>query len=138
MIESKEIYEVRTDTIDLLASATNGELTFRGNVAYGKVLGVNVGIITYTENAGVKTLGGAYTGSGIKVGIRESGGSNRTLIAPIPYNLIKHSEDVEFTKRFIELNEVKGYGNDLKITIDTADESSANVRITATVLYSKA
>lgn len=129
MIDGREIYEVRTERVSIPQSQKYGEIKFRGNIAYGRILGVNV----YIEDA---DSGQPYNGN-VLVGIREVGGGNRVLLAPAPYRLVKHSEQVAFTERFIELADVKGYGQDLGISIDASAVSSVNLMVTATVLYSK-
>lgn len=129
MIDGHEIYEVRTERVIIPQSQKYGEVKFRGNIAYGKVLGVNV----YIEN---NNTGEPFNGN-VLVGVREVGGSNRTLLAPVPYRLIKHSDQVSFVERFIELSDVKGYGQDLGVSIDATAVSNVDLSVTVTVLYSK-
>ena len=129
MIDGRLIYEIKSDRVTIPSSQNYGELRFRGNIAYKNILGVNV----YIEYADTKQ---PFDGD-ILVGVREIGGGNRILISPAPYRLIKHSDQVSFTERFIELADVKGNGCDLGISIDASGVTGVNLAVTATVLYSK-
>lgn len=129
MIDGREIYEIKSERVTIPQSQKYAEIRFRGNVAYGKVLGVNV----YLENA---DNGQPFDGN-VLVGIREIGGGNRVLLAPAPYRLVKHSEQVSFPERFIELADVKGNGCDIGISIDASAVSNTNLSVSATILYSK-
>lgn len=128
MVKSDEIYEIKTDRLPIPQSQNNGEITFRGNRAYDRVLGVNV----YIE----KSDGSEFNGDA-KVGIREIGGGNRVLLSSTPYRLIKHSDQVSFPERFLEFTDLKGNGNDLGVNIDTSALNATDVVVYATVLYSK-
>ena len=122
------IYEVKSDSVSIPSSQKNSEIKFRGNTAYGNVLGVNV--VLDNED------GTPFNGANVLVGIRQIGGANRVLYSPQPYRLMKHSEDVQYSERFLEITEVSGNGCDLGITIDTSKINQALVA-TATILYSK-
>lgn len=127
-MEIKKIYEAKTEELIMLSTQRNAEIVFRGNPAYDKVLGVNVTIVN-------KDTGAAYQGSNVLISIREKGG--RSLIAPMPYALLKHANEVKFIDRFIEFDDLKGNGLDTVVTID-ASRMSDNITVYATVLYSQA
>ncbi len=129
MIQGQEIYEIKSERVLVPQSQNYADIRFRGNVAYGRVLGINV----FLENA---DTGQPYDGN-VLVGIREIGGGNRILLAPAPYRLIKHSDQVSFPERFIELADVKGNGCDIGISVDASAITGVNLAVTATILYSK-
>lgn len=140
MINEKDIYEVKAESLDLLAASTNGEIRFRGNVAYDKVIGVNIYCESYSTSTSngvtTKTNIAEYNGN-VKIAIREAGGSNRVVLPSIPYRLIKHSADVKFADRFLELGEIKGNGQDVVVSIDKSNDTTNNITTHATLLYSK-
>lgn len=126
-MELKKIYEAKTESIAMPASQRNAEIEFRGNNAYDKVLGVNVNIIN-------TDTGKDYEGSNVMVSIREKGG--RSLISPMPYNLLKHSQQVKFSERFLEFEDLKGNNLDTVISVD-ASKISESITVHATLLYSR-
>lgn len=135
MIKSEEIYEVVNQTFRI-AGQIYGDCRFRGNIAYGKVLGFGVIIKSLSGSSPNFTVGGDYTGFA-KIGARESGGGNRTLMAPVPYEYIKLSPQVQFSERFVELNGVDANSSDFVVNVEVPN-NTINVEVQVTVLYSKA
>jgi hypothetical protein len=129
MINSAEIYEIKTQSDQVEITQTNFDFRFRGNQAYGKVLGINVMVI---NNTGV-----ADYSNDIKVSIREVGGSNRVLLNAAPYNLVKHSPNVKFEERFLSFEGVSGNNCDLSVYVETPTRGADILTATVTVLYSK-
>lgn len=128
MIDVSKIYEVKTLSKELTAGGSNLECPFVGNDGYGKVLGF--GVIVRTS--------GSDTTDGIKIGLRERGGSARTLLAPTPYEYLKPSDSVAFADKFVALGDVNGHGQDVVFNVELLSAKSANITFEFTVIYSKA
>ena len=127
MFDMKDMYEAKAQRVEMSQAQRNLSITLAGNKAYDKVLGFNVSI----ENPDGSEFNGDVT-----ISVREQGGGNRTLMAPIPYRLLKASPLVKFEDRFISLSDVKGKECDLVFNID-ATRINAAIVVTAIAAYSK-
>lgn len=136
MIKTEDIYEVVTQTVDI--TGIYGDVRFRGNVAYGKVLGFGITKMYYLSGTPeVLSNHTVFT----KVGAKESGGGNRTILAPIPFEYLEMSKDVPFNERFIPVNDVDANLSDFVVNVEfahaAAQDSQTGVRVQVTVIYSK-
>ncbi|WP_047452550.1 hypothetical protein [Alistipes sp. ZOR0009] len=148
MIDASKIFETKTE-VGLVSISNESEktssLTLRSNAAYETVLGFNFIIrktskITVNNEAKYYPNETAYNGTAMISVVEASG---RVLMPQTPFELLKHSKEVEFERRFISIEGVKGFDNDIKINFTFSPEPNSvgaevvYYQVCATAVYSK-
>lgn len=132
MLNTKEIYEIKTEKQIMAANQTDATISLRGNQNMDKVLGVNILIWENDQATGLVPI--AELSANPLVSIQESTG--RVLIPLAPYQLLRASNEVSFSEKFVEFEGVKGHDQDINVSINTRGIDKA-VTVWATAVYSR-
>lgn len=147
MIDTKDIFEVKSDTGSVIGSPETEKvapLNFLASKDYENVLGFNFIIKNMKKVVnGAETIyvenDTPYTGNA-KISISNSAGN--IIMPPVPYHLLKHSDYQKYVDRFVEIADVKASDADIYVRFlipPTPQVNGENQRISvnATLLYSK-
>lgn len=148
MVDASKIFETKTE-VGLVSISNESEktssLTLRSNDAYEMVLGFNFIIrktakITANGESKYYPSENPYGGAAMISVVEASG---RVLMPQTPFELLKHAKEVEFERRFISIDGVKGFNNDIKVNFTFPPEPGSVAQdivyyqVCATAVYSK-
>lgn len=132
MLNTKEIYEIKTEKQIMAVNQNETTISLRGNQNMDKVLGVNILIWENDQATGLVPF--VEVSANPLVSIQESTG--RVLIPLAPYQLLRASNEVAFAEKFVEFDGVKGHDQDINISVNTRGIDKA-VTVWATAVYSR-